>query len=112
MCTAFYGTVRTVMRSHGFFKLFSVCMSCHLCLQVLQCLIKSKNGLLESPTGSGKSLALLCSSLAWQKTHIMKGNNRFIQRAFRTALSGKFWTILQEMRQLWWRRSNHLEVPS
>ncbi|GAV02963.1 hypothetical protein RvY_13461-2 [Ramazzottius varieornatus] len=36
--------------------------------KVIRCLKSKTNGLLESPTGSGKSLSLLCSSLAWQKS--------------------------------------------
>ena len=37
-----------------------------LMYKILLSLKEGKNSLLESPTGTGKSLALLCSTLAWQ----------------------------------------------
>ena len=50
--------------------------------QIIMALQRGQNSLLESPTGSGKSLALLCAALAWQKkeTQIARDYNLAVEQ--------------------------------
>ncbi|KAJ2597336.1 hypothetical protein GGF39_003091 [Coemansia sp. RSA 1721] len=45
---------------------------------MIRALSQSKNTMIESPTGSGKSLALLCAALAWQRDFSAKNKKRMV----------------------------------
>ena len=65
--------------------------------KIITSIQRSQNSLLESPTGSGKSLALLCASLAWQETETAKVDafNSLRQRAIETQVKYFFYIFLE-----------------
>lgn len=50
--------------------------------KIIKGLQKKENCLLESPTGSGKTLSLLCSALAWQKSERDNIRSRILEDGY------------------------------
>uniref|UniRef100_A0A674NQG1 Regulator of telomere elongation helicase 1 n=1 Tax=Takifugu rubripes TaxID=31033 RepID=A0A674NQG1_TAKRU len=48
--------------------------------KVIECLQKRNNGVLESPTGTGKTLCLLCATLAWREQLKDQISRKMIER--------------------------------
>ncbi|XP_063064363.1 regulator of telomere elongation helicase 1 [Engraulis encrasicolus] len=59
--------------------------------KVLECLENKKNGVLESPTGTGKTLCLLCATLAWRQHFKDNISARKIAERIKSAESMPSW---------------------
>ncbi|CAG2106338.1 unnamed protein product [Medioppia subpectinata] len=60
---------------------------------VIQCLQQKSNGLLESPTGTGKTLCILCATLGWLDKKRMDTFRRVAAAKTGTEMNGKHGTL-------------------
>ncbi|XP_022098655.1 Fanconi anemia group J protein homolog isoform X2 [Acanthaster planci] len=85
MATGGVGVVQGTSYTIGGVKVDFPCKAYPTQLSMMSMIIKGierhQNCLLESPTGSGKSLALLCSCLAWQQNEYKKRNEEDLEAA-------------------------------
>ncbi|CAD8198204.1 unnamed protein product [Paramecium pentaurelia] len=70
---------------------------------VVQILDKKFNGLLESPTGTGKTLCLLCSSMGWLKKHreeqLISNNSNNLKIIYASRTHSQLKQVAQELKR-------------
>ncbi|CAD8081325.1 unnamed protein product [Paramecium sonneborni] len=66
---------------------------------VIQILDKGQNGLLESPTGTGKTLCLLCSSMGWLQKHRKEQQKSYLNRNLKIIYASRTHAQLKQVAQ-------------
>jgi hypothetical protein len=63
---------------HGQYR-WILCISNIIVTSLYETIEQKKIGLFESPTGTGKSLSIICGSFKWLSDHIQKYNEQYVE---------------------------------